>query len=166
MIESGSRRFVFASDQQCVNPSTIDRILAWNPTHLFTSGPPIHLPDFGPAERQNGLDLIRRLTDRIPTVVLDHHTLRAPDWEEYLGPAREAAVDAGHQLVTASEFMNRPIMALEANRQALFDLYPVEEEWFDRFFKRDKETYAEIDRLRAEIEHVDRFDLESLAHYV
>ena len=126
-VEYGGARVIHASDVQGpIFDSTLEMLTAQSPSLVYVGGPPLYLLDyrFTSGELERGLKNIGKLAEKVPTVVIDHHLLRAENWREYLSTAFEAVRKAGHRIVTAAEFLGEADNILESRRQVLYEEEP------------------------------------------
>jgi len=102
--------FVFASDIQCLDRQTIEKIKEWQPKLVIASGPPMYFQEYRKKEQivQKNLDLLSESAD---TIVLDHHLLRDLNYRRYWRD----------NFITAAEFMRYKVRQLEANRKKLYE---------------------------------------------
>ena len=119
-VSDGDGTLVFASDTQLIETEAIDWILEQRPQIVIASGPPIHLRVLPAASKQRAHTSLMRLAEAVPTVVVDHHLLRAENYTEFLSEPRDLARKSGHRILTAAEFMGRPNALLEAKREQLW----------------------------------------------
>ncbi|MCY0859326.1 MAG: MBL fold metallo-hydrolase [Sulfolobaceae archaeon] len=54
------------------------------------------------------------------TMIVDHHVLRDPNYENILKPVKDVARDLGARVLTAAEYLNLEPIILEARRRELF----------------------------------------------
>lgn len=119
--------FVHASDVQGPMVSeTTNWILAQKPQLLILAGPPTYL---SPQRVSHSLitkaaDNLQRLVAQIPTVILDHHLQRDPNWREWLKPIQEVSQGVGHRLITVADATNLPEQILETRRSELYAAEP------------------------------------------
>jgi predicted metallo-beta-lactamase superfamily hydrolase len=119
-IDDCDNRLVFGSDVQMIENEAVDWILDRKPRILVVSGPPTYLGALSDASKHKAHTNLSRLTRAIPTIVVDHHLLRARDYEDFLAEPRSLAGTKGHRILTAAEFMGRPNRLLEAGRRDLW----------------------------------------------
>ena len=132
---------VHSSDIQ--GPSSIEAlrwILAEGPNLLILSGPPVYLRDYLDNRTlfSNALKNMKKLTENISTIVIDHHFIRAKDWREQIAVLRDYAKDFKNQVLTAAELNNQENNALEARRIFLYEDMPPSKE-FLKWTKLPKE---------------------------
>ena len=119
---------VFTSDVQGpADPEALRVLEEWSrprPDIVVVGGPPTYFAGFKVPVRavEAGLAGLKRLITllRPRVVVVDHHLLRDINYSEKIAEHYEAARDAGVRLVTAAEFMGRPVNQLEARRRELW----------------------------------------------
>ncbi|MEB3806703.1 MAG: hypothetical protein GSR73_04220 [Desulfurococcales archaeon] len=119
---------VFTSDVQGpADPEALRILEEWSrprPDIVVVGGPPTYFAGFKVPVRavEAGLAGLKRLITllRPRVVVVDHHLLRDINYSEKIAEHYEAARDAGVRLVTAAEFMGRPVNQLEARRRELW----------------------------------------------
>jgi len=126
-VKYGEERFLFTSDVQGpIVRETCELILAESPQLVVLGGPPLYLVDFSISrgELELAAENLKRIVQRVPTTILDHHILREKDWRRFAQPVLEAASRAGHRILTAAEFMGGDEELLEARRRELFEEDP------------------------------------------
>lgn len=100
-------------------------ILDADPTLLYVDGPMTHMPENYPESetRKSIANLLRIVrSTRLRTLILDHHILRDRDWRARMAPVLEAGEAHDVVVVTAAEFLGKPVDPLEANRDRLYGL--------------------------------------------
>jgi len=130
-ISTSKERFLFAPDVQGpMVEETLEYILAEGPDLLYIGGPPTYLRS---RVRREGLDQAKRnlatLAEEIPRVIVDHHLLRDPRWQEFLEPAHAAAQAHDHELLCAAEFLGQEVQDFEAHRAELHREEPPPPDW-------------------------------------
>jgi predicted metallo-beta-lactamase superfamily hydrolase len=131
-IESGEEKLLHASDVQGpMSKVTTRLILKEKPDFLILGGPPLYLESVRveKASIRKGLQNAARIAEKIPKVVFEHHVLRSESWKEEAKPVLEAGVRAGHEIVTAAEYLRQPVRLLESRRERLYDEEPPSEEF-------------------------------------
>jgi len=117
-ICEGDEVFVHSSDIQLLDREAVLKVLAWKPTTVFASGPPLYLshriPEIGKEALENALLLARNLD----TLILDHHLLRSFEGYRWL---KELAGKVENRVLCAAEFMGKEPELLEAQRKALYE---------------------------------------------
>ncbi len=119
-IADGTDRMVYASDIQLIEPEAVAWIIAQGPQLVVVSGPPIYLSRLSRKALAQAELHLTRLTQSIPTVVVDHHLMRSTDYMKFIQRPLEEAVRHDHKVVSASKFMMQPEQLLEANRPDLW----------------------------------------------
>jgi len=117
---------VFTSDVQGpADPEALRILLGWGrPRVLVLGGPPTYFAGYKvPVEDVEAglagmLEVVRRV--RPETLIYDHHLLRDAGYAEKVRPHLEEASRAGVRMVTAAEYMGRPVEQLEARRRELW----------------------------------------------
>jgi hypothetical protein len=89
-------------------------------------GPPTYLAGFRVKNEhvQRGMQNLGNLVERVPTTILEHHTLRDEKWRELSQPIFDIASKMGHKVVTAAEFAGKENNLLEFRRRKLFEDEP------------------------------------------
>jgi hypothetical protein len=126
-ITCEDEKMVFAPDVQGpMYDSAMKMIIAEQPQLLIIGGPPLYLADFRVPETQinKALEHLKQLVAVVPSVILEHHILRAENWREQSKTVFETAQKTEHKLVTAAEFLGKEDNLLEARRKQLFDAEP------------------------------------------
>jgi len=126
-IEEANFVFVHGSDIQLLDEEAVQIILSWKPDLLVVSGPPLYLS----AEMNDKLLQIATnnallLSNSIPTVIIDHHLLRDDQGLDWL---RDIDSKTKNRVLCAAEFMQQPLMMLEADRLKLYRYMPVVPGW-------------------------------------
>lgn len=129
-IQSGGQVFVHASDIQLLDKAAIDQIIAWRPTIVVVSGPPLYLPALDAAARECAWVNAVRLVRGVATVVIDHHLMRDAGGEVWL---RDLAEVTERRVFCAADFMGRARRLLEAERAELYREMPVQAGWHKRY---------------------------------
>ncbi len=131
-ICEGDEVFVHASDIQLLDMEAVLKVLAWKPTIVFASGPPIYLshriPDVEKEALKNALVLARN----VDTLTLDHHLLRSFEGYRWL---KELNGTVNNRVLCAAEFMGRSPDLLEAQRKNLYEKTPVTPDWHEAYAK-------------------------------
>jgi predicted metallo-beta-lactamase superfamily hydrolase len=131
-VEYGTERFVFAPDVQGPMVShTAELIKMQNPQLAMVGGPPFHLRGTKVDEVQlnNAVDNLISIVKVVPTIILDHHLLRDPDWHTHTASIYAAASQFGHKVMTAAEYCGVENQFLEFNRAQLYAKYPVSKDF-------------------------------------
>ena len=138
-VETPDFRFVHAPDVQGpMHTETMEYILSQNPDMLIIGGPPIYLKyKLDDEDLYNAGKNLVGLAKEIPKLVVDHHLLRTTDYSEFMAPVRDAAEEAGNEVLTASELIGKEPNLLEARRKELHEKEPVDEDWYERVQEGD-----------------------------
>ncbi|HHD63689.1 MAG TPA: hypothetical protein ENK96_04845 [Desulfobulbaceae bacterium] len=121
-IDMKDKVFVHASDIQLLDSEPVEKILAWQPDIVFTSGPPLYLQSLTGKQRQQAWENAFRLADGVETLIVDHHLLRDEqglDWMNNLSRA------VGKKIFCAADFMRKARCLLEARRCELYATRPI-----------------------------------------
>jgi predicted metallo-beta-lactamase superfamily hydrolase len=124
--------FVCGSDIQLLDRETILKILAWKPTIVFASGPPLYLSHRIPEVRKEAFENALLLASKVDTLILDHHLLRSFEGYRWL---KELAGKVENKVLCAAEFMGKKPELLEAQRKTLYEKMPVPSGWHDAYAK-------------------------------
>lgn len=136
-VETPNFNFVHAPDVQGpMYKESLEYILSQKPDLLIIGGPPIYISFKLKDEnlekaKKNLMDLARN----VPKLVVDHHLLRTTEYTDFLKPVTEAGKEEGHEVVTASELMDKLPKLLEARRKELHEEEPMEEDWYEQLEK-------------------------------
>jgi len=136
-IEYDDERVLFASDVQGpMHDPTLDIILAEEPQLVIMGGPPTYLAGFRVRDEhvQQGMQNLESLVRKVPTTILEHHTLRDEKWRSLSQPIFDAAAEMGHKVFTAAEFAGKENNLLEFRRRQLFESEPPNPE-FEKWMK-------------------------------
>ncbi len=143
-VEDGNDVFVHASDIQLLEDATVSCILAWQPTVVLASGPPLYLPHLSKQQRKAALRNAVRLAHGVDTLILDHHLLRSEGGRRWLD---KLAVTTGNNVVCAADFMGQRRTMLEAWRKRLYAEMPVPKGWHAAYARGEVDTGAYRDRI-------------------
>ncbi|HEY7588512.1 MAG TPA: MBL fold metallo-hydrolase [Thermoplasmata archaeon] len=102
-------------------------ILDSNPTILYVDGPMTHMPENYPEEHtKHSLSNLARIvrSTKVRTILMDHHLARDRRWRERIAPLLDIAGEHDVAVVTAAEFLGKPVELLEANRDVLYGFEP------------------------------------------
>ena len=145
-IQDGSDVFVHASDIQMLNDEAIERILAWQPSVVLASGPPVYLPALSLGEQEQALYRVLRLARKVGILILDHHLMRSRKGEQWLDHASSVT---GRKVICAADFMKRPRNLLEAERVLWYRKAPVYKGWHEAYArgKVDVQSYLRMNNI-------------------
>ena len=130
-IEENAEVFVHASDIQLLDDEPVHAILAWKPTIIFVSGPPVYR-DLSTDTLIRARERIKEMASEVRFCVVDHHLLRSIEGVEWLDTLRK---ETEGTVLCAADFMNRSRNFLEARRKELYTRFPVPEDWHERYSK-------------------------------
>lgn len=131
-ISEGNEVFVHSSDIQLLDRETVMEVLAWKPTVVFASGPPLYLSHHVPEASKEALENALILAENVDTLILDHHLLRSFEGYRWL---KELAGKVENRVLSAAEFMGKEPELLEAQRKILYDEMPVPGDWHEAYAK-------------------------------
>jgi predicted metallo-beta-lactamase superfamily hydrolase len=132
LIEYDCERFMFAPDVQGpMSTHTLELIKAAKPQAIMIGGPPFYLSSFkvDEAQLQAGLKNLVSVVENVSLTVLEHHALRDEQWQQRTRQVYEAALKAGHTVITAAEFAGQENTFLEYGRKRLYVDYPPSKEF-------------------------------------
>ncbi|AKB47356.1 hypothetical protein MSKOL_1579 [Methanosarcina sp. Kolksee] len=131
-ICEGDDVFVHSSDIQLLDRETVLKVLAWEPTIVFASGPPLYLSHRVPEAGKQALENALLLARRVDTLILDHHLLRSFEGYNWL---KELDGMVETRVLCAAEFMGKTPNLLEAQRKNLYEKMPVPPGWHEEYSK-------------------------------
>jgi predicted metallo-beta-lactamase superfamily hydrolase len=131
-ISEGCEVFVHSSDIQLLDRETVLKILAWEPSIVFSSGPPLYLSHHVPEASKEAFQNALLLAENVDTLILDHHLLRSLEGYRWL---KELAGKVENTVVCAAEFMGKEPELLEAQREILYEKLPVSRGWHEAYAK-------------------------------
>lgn len=113
-VRDGNQTLVHGSDVQLLNGGCVDWMIGCKPSLAVAAGPPIFDESrVSKDDRRFSSQLLGRLCEAIPRVVVDHHLLRSDDWTGFI-------VESGSAAECAATFRGEPVDALESRRKELF----------------------------------------------
>ena len=131
-IREGDEVFVHCSDIQLLDREAVLSVLAWEPTTVLASGPPVYLshrvPEVETEAFENGL----LLAGNVDTLILDHHLLRSFSGYRWLKELGKAA-GKENRVLCAAEYMGEKPNLLEARREAHYRELPVPAGWHEAY---------------------------------
>lgn len=130
-IEDGEN-FVHAPDIQLLDDETVSKIITWKPDIVLAGGPPLYLSRLSEDQIKRAWHNAERLCRAIDRVILDHHLMRSREGLEWL---QILSSKTGKQVMCAADFMHKPRMLLEADREVLYKRMPVPEGWHEDYEK-------------------------------
>jgi len=125
--------FAHASDIQLLNNEAVSQILSWTPNILLISGPPLYLSKrLSQNQVRNAWNNAVRLSNKIDTVILDHHLMRSFEGTEWI---KRLSFQTKRKVMCGADFMKKPRMLLEAARKRLYKDMPVPAGWHENYAK-------------------------------
>lgn len=124
--------FVHGSDIQLLDREAVMQILAWKPSVVFVSGPPLYLSHHVPEASNEALENALLLAENAGTLILDHHLLRSLEGYRWL---KDLAGMVKNTVVCAAEFMGKKPELLDAQRKSLYEEMPVPRGWHEAYEK-------------------------------
>jgi predicted metallo-beta-lactamase superfamily hydrolase len=125
-IEHGNERFMFAPDiQGPMSNKTLQLILEKPLSLLIIGGPPFYLQNLriNDDALQNAVNNLKDIVKIVPLTILEHHLLRDEFFQQKTRSIKEQAKQAGHNILTAAEYVNEENRFLEANRKNLYKTF-------------------------------------------
>jgi hypothetical protein len=130
-IEEADEIFVHASDIQLLDDTPVLQILDWEPTVLLVSGPPLYR-GLSSNDIAQAAGRVRALAEKIDLCIIDHHLLRCEEGIDWLDAFRH---ETQGRVVCAADLMRQPRRFLEAEREQLYQQFPVPPGWHDAYEK-------------------------------
>jgi hypothetical protein len=127
IVEHDGEKMIHAPDVQGpVSNETLQMIVAERPDVLILGGPPLYLVDSKVTRStfDRGMSHVKELAKTIPTIVLEHHLLRAAEWRDESTNALEEAKSPNNRILTAAEYVGEENKILEASRRELYEHHP------------------------------------------
>lgn len=131
-ISTQEETVLHASDVQGpMSKVTAKLILKEKPHILILGGPPLYLEGVrvGEVSIRKGLANASMIARNVPKVIFEHHVLRSGNWKEKAKPVLEAGSKAGHEVVTAADYVGQPLNLLESRREQLYEEDPPSNEF-------------------------------------
>ncbi len=123
-ISSGDMKFLFSSDVEGpVLPEQTKFILEEKPNVVVIDGPMTYMLGFRYSKRalESSIKNLKSIVDLgVETIILDHHLVRDLKYRERLAEVYHYAEEKGVKVMTAAEYMKRPVELLEALRDKLY----------------------------------------------
>jgi predicted metallo-beta-lactamase superfamily hydrolase len=141
-IELWNEKFLFAPDVQGpMSSRTLEMILLEKPQLLMIGGPPLYLAGsrVNDHQMQTALTSLERIVEKVPHVILEHHTLRDENWHEKVNSLFYSAYRHERTLQTAAEYAGQKSAFLEARRKRLFEENPPAKD-FEVWMRKDEEV--------------------------
>jgi predicted metallo-beta-lactamase superfamily hydrolase len=128
-IEEGEV-FVHAPDIQLLDDETVSEIIYWKPDIVLAGGPPIYLSRLSKDQIKRAWHNAERLCQAIDRVILDHHLMRSHEGLDWL---KRLSSKTGRPVMCAADFMHKPHLLFEADRQRLYRTMPVPNGWHEDY---------------------------------
>jgi len=109
----------------------VNFILSEKPDILIIDGPMTYMLGFRYSKKalQASIENLKKIISvGVRNIVIDHHFLRDINYRDRIAELYQYAEENGARIITAAEFMNRPIEMLEALRDKLYQEEPGEGE--------------------------------------
>ena len=97
---------------------------------VLASGPPLYLHKLAGHDVENAWQNALILSQKVATLILDHHLLRSLEGAGWLD---SLSSKAPRNVVCCADFMDKPRILLEALRPRLYEEMPVPEDWHDSY---------------------------------
>jgi len=132
IVDYSEQRILFAPDVQGpLDRNTLEYFMSLKPDLAIVGGPPVYLSRFTKSEKAIALYSLSSLVSVIPTLVIDHHLLRDPNWKKWLDPVVKASERLGNRVLTMAELIGLDNLTYEANREVLYRTKPPSEEFMN-----------------------------------
>ncbi|MCD4717058.1 MAG: MBL fold metallo-hydrolase [Desulfobacterales bacterium] len=118
--------FVHAPDIQLLDDETVSKIISWKPDIVLAGGPPLYLSRLSGDQIRRAWQNAERLCRAVDRVILDHHLMRSHEGLKWL---KTLSSKTGKQVMCAADFMHKPRLLLEADRERLYKKMPVPDGW-------------------------------------
>lgn len=151
MVDYGDGRVLHVPDTQLTSKEAVETILTLKPDVVVTDGPALYRYIRDPwrtrrslEKAKMNLELMSRIVDM---VIVDHHLLRCNEGLAWLRRVRRKIKHHdGSTILTAAEYMGRPLLMLEAWRRTLYKVFPIDDNWFipSQHYEATLKNYVEI----------------------
>jgi predicted metallo-beta-lactamase superfamily hydrolase len=131
------QRFVHAPDIQLLHDQTVSQILDWHPDILLAGGPPLYLSRLTKEQLHRAWQNALRLACGVEVFILDHHLLRSTEGIAWL---ERLSAYSGRQVLCAADFMGKKRRFMEAERERLYQRFPVAEGWHEAYARGEVTT--------------------------
>lgn len=128
-IAAGKKRLIFTSDIE--GPATEDQtnfILENKPDILIVDGPMTYMLGYRYSHEslKTSMDNLIRIMEEtsVKKIILEHHLMRDLKYKEKISPVFKAGEENDVEVISAAEFLGKPIEMLEARRKELYKKYP------------------------------------------
>jgi predicted metallo-beta-lactamase superfamily hydrolase len=132
LIEENKEKLIFTSDVE--GPAIEDQtnfILKNKPNFLIVDGPMTYMLGYRYSHEslKASIENLIKIIEETPvkTIILEHHLMRDLKYKEKILPVLKAGEKNGVKVITAAEFLGKPIEMLEAKRKELYQKYPEKE---------------------------------------
>ncbi len=122
--------FVHAPDIQLLDDETVSQIICWKPDIVLAGGPPIYLSRLSADQIERAWHNAERLCQAIDRVILDHHLMRSHEGLEWI---KRLSSKKGKPVMCAADFMHKPRLLFEADRERLYKRMPVPDGWHEDY---------------------------------
>jgi len=136
LVEEGGR-FLHAPDIQLLHNETVSKILERQPDILLAGGPPLYLSRLTQEQIERAWQNALRLAQGVDCFILDHHLQRSTEgihWMDRLSTA------TGKQVFCAADYMGERRTLMEAERESLYQRFPVAEGWHEAYARGESTT--------------------------
>ncbi len=126
-VESGGEKVLHASDiQGPMSKITARLVVKEKPNLLVLGGPPLYLEGVRveKASIQRGIVNASMIARKVPRIIFEHHVLRSGNWMEEAKSVFDAGSSAGHEVITAADYLHQPLNLLECRREQLYTEEP------------------------------------------
>jgi len=131
------KRFVHAPDIQLLCNETVSEILDWQPEIVLAGGPALYLSRLSREQMERAWQNALRLGRGAHVLILDHHLLRSTQGVAWLDRLSKAL---GKPVLCAADFMGAKRQFLEAERERLYQRFPVAQDWHEAYAKGQATT--------------------------
>jgi predicted metallo-beta-lactamase superfamily hydrolase len=129
LIEDEKEKLIFTSDVE--GPVIEDQtnfILENKPDVLIVDGPMTYMLGYRYSHEslKASIENLIKIIEETPvkTIILEHHLMRDIKYKEKISPILKAGEKNGVKVISAAEFLGKPIEMLEARRKELYQKYP------------------------------------------
>ena len=133
LVQEKKEKFIHTSDVEGPpQEDQVEFIIKHKPQTVFLDGPLSYLMFiFGRHAMQNSIQNMLHIIEdaKAKTLVVDHHFMRDPLYEEKLEKVYEVAEKKHCKVTTAAEYAGKKLNMLEANRKELYEKHPVKKKF-------------------------------------
>ncbi len=136
-ISDSNKKWLYTSDVSGPGDKSILKFIRQEePDYVVVDGPASYHPRVSKEEVAQGLQNLANIYDLVPSVVVEHHFLRATDWKQVL----KEQVGVDHQkILTFADYAKTPNVLLEQDRKKLHQESPPPKDFYHRLNKMDAE---------------------------